>query len=69
MLYVSLASMFDDVLLAQSAVDRFKNAAYDFVMEGESYRSRLKPKLDSADPPPTSPTHKPRTNPRARRRR
>jgi DNA replication protein DnaC len=62
-------AMFDDVLLAQSAVDRFKNAAYDFVMEGESYRSRLKPKLDSADPPPTSPTHKPRTNPRARRRR
>ncbi len=26
--------MFDDVLLAQSAVDRFRNAAYDFVMEG-----------------------------------
>jgi hypothetical protein len=26
--------MFDDVLLAQSAVDRFKNAAYDFVVEG-----------------------------------
>jgi DNA replication protein DnaC len=62
-------AMFDDVLLAQSAVDRFKNAAYDFVMEGESYRSRLKPKLDSADPPPTSPAHKPRTHPRARRRR
>jgi len=31
-------AMFDDVLLAQSAVDRFKNAAYDFVIEGESYR-------------------------------
>jgi DNA replication protein DnaC len=62
-------AMFDDVLLAQSAVDRFKNAAYDFVMEGESYRSRLKPKLDSGDPPPTSPAHKPRTHPRARRRR
>jgi hypothetical protein len=47
-------AMFDDVLLAQSAVDRFKNAAYDFVIEGESYRPRLKPKLDDADPPPNT---------------
>ena len=39
-------AMFDDVLQAQSAVDRFKNAAYDLVIEGESYRPRLKPKLD-----------------------
>jgi IstB-like ATP binding protein len=31
-------AMSDDVLLAQSAVDRFKNAAYDFLVEGESYR-------------------------------
>ncbi len=60
--------MFDDVLLAQSAVDRFKNAAYDFVIEGESYRPRLKPKLDDKDPPPTAPTPKPRQIPRARRR-
>lgn len=62
-------AMFDDMLLAQSAVDRFKNAAYDFVMEGESYRPRLKPKLEAADPPPSSPTPKPRVHPRARRRR
>ena len=62
-------SMFDDVLLAQSAVDRFKNAAYDFVMEGESYRPRLKPKLDDADPPPNSPAPKPRLHPRSRRGR
>lgn len=62
-------SMFDDMLLAQSAVDRFKNAAYDFVIEGESYRPRLKPKLDDNDPPPASPAPKPRINPRARRRR
>ena len=48
-------AMFDDVLLAQSAVDRFKNAAYDFVMEGESYRPRLKPTLDAERLPPTSP--------------
>ncbi len=46
---------FDEVLLAQSAVERFKNAAYDFIVEGESYRSRLKPTLDSEGPTPTSP--------------
>lgn len=61
--------MFDDVLLAQSAVDRFKNAAYDFVIEGESYRPRLKPKLDDADPPPSAPALKQRLHPRARARR
>src|SRR5262245_192126 len=61
-------AMFDDVLLAQSAVDRFKNAAFDFVVEGESYRSRLKPKIQSDDPPPPSPVPKPRVHPRSRRR-
>ena len=62
-------SMFDDVLLAQSAVDRFRNAAYDFVVEGESYRSRLKPTLDPANPPPESPAMRPKLHPRARERR
>lgn len=62
-------SMFDDVLLAQSAVDRFKNAAFDFVIEGESYRPRLKPKLESGDPPPPIPVPKPRVHPRALSRR
>lgn len=61
-------AMFDDVLLAQSAVDRFKNAAYDFVMEGESYRPRLKPKLDPADPPPQTPAAKVELHPRSRAR-
>jgi DNA replication protein DnaC len=60
-------AMFDDVLLAQSAVDRFKNAAYDFVMEGESYRPRLKPKLDAEGSPPPSPSQKPRSRPRRQR--
>jgi len=62
-------AMFDDMLLAQSAVDRFKNAAYDFVIEGESYRSRLKPKLDDRDPPPPTPAEKVPLHPRARARR
>jgi len=62
-------AMFDDVLLAQSAVDRFKNAAFDFIIEGESYRPRLKPKLDEADPPPAAPIEKTRLHPRSRARR
>jgi DNA replication protein DnaC len=62
-------AMFDDVLLAQSAVDRFKNAAYDFVIEGESYRARLKPTIDGSGPPPEAPAMKPKLHPRARSRR
>jgi len=62
-------AMFDDVLLAQSAVDRFKNAAYDFVIEGESYRPRLKPTLNESDPPPDGPAQKPKTHPRTAGRR
>ncbi len=50
---------FDDVLLAQSAVDRFKNAAFDLVAEGESYRPRLKPGVRDDDPPPAAPVGKP----------
>lgn len=62
-------AMFDDVLLAQSAVDRFKNAAYDFVIDGESYRPRQKPTLDAADPPPSTPATKTHLHPRSRARR
>ena len=61
-------AMFDDVLLAQSAVDRFKNAAYDFVVDGESYRPRLKPKLDESAPAPQPARNKPPMHPRAKRR-
>ena len=61
-------AMFDDMLLAQSAVDRFKNNAYDFVMDGESYRPKLKPKLTADDPPPKTPAFKPPRHPRSRRR-
>ena len=51
-------AVFDDTMLAQSAVDRFKNNAYDFVIEGESYRSRLKPNVEKDGPPPSAPAVK-----------
>ena len=62
---------FDDALLAQSAVDRFKNNAFDLVVDGESYRSRLKPSIEKLQPPPSAPVKKVAVHPRtkaARRR-
>jgi len=60
---------FDDVLLAQSAVDRLSNSAYDLIIEGESYRPQLKPKVSSDDPPPETPVTKPKMPIRRKRRR
>lgn len=42
---------FADPLRAQSAIDRFTSSAYDLVIEGESYRTRLKPTLKATTPP------------------
>lgn len=60
---------FDDTLLAQSAIDRFQNAAYDLVIEGESYRPKLKPNIDRAGPTPAAPIEKKPVHPRQKRRR
>lgn len=39
-----------DPLLAQSAVDRMKSAAWELVIEGPSYREREKPTLETKSP-------------------
>jgi DNA replication protein DnaC len=51
-------TVFDDPLRAQSALDRFVNSAYDLVIEGESYRPRLKPRVEGPVPTPNPPSPK-----------
>lgn len=45
-------ALMTDPLLAQSAVDRLASAAYELVVDGQSYRDRQRPTI-TADPPPT----------------
>jgi DNA replication protein DnaC len=44
-----------DPLLAQSAIDRLRSAAYELVLEGESYRRRQKPGLNASTEQPEPP--------------
>jgi len=60
-------ALFDDALLAQSAVDRFKNNAFDLLVDGESYRSRLKPSVEKLGPPPGAPVKKIPVHPRRKK--
>ena len=48
-------STFADPIRAQSAVDRFTGNAYDFVIEGETYRPRQKPSRANAAQPAPAP--------------
>ena len=42
--------LFDDPILAQSALDRLAHNAYQVVIEGESYRKRQRPGMKAAKP-------------------
>jgi DNA replication protein DnaC len=56
--------LFEDPVLAQSAIDRLAHNAYQVVMEGESYRKRQRPGERAAPPPPPH-----NNSPRTRKRR
>ncbi len=59
---------FADPVRAQSAIDRFTNNSYDLVVDGESYRPRMKPKR-TADTDPNLPPANRKPGRRSRQQR
>ena len=51
-----MLAMMADPLLAQSAIDRLQSAAFELVVEGESYRRRQKPVVGASRSPDDSDT-------------
>lgn len=49
---VEWLALMADPLLAQSAIDRLQNAAYELVIDGDSYRRRQKPGTTNNPPEP-----------------
>jgi DNA replication protein DnaC len=60
---VEWLALMADGLLAQSAIDRLQSAAYELVLDGESYRRRQRPAISQppATPARTRPPHPART--------
>jgi hypothetical protein len=48
---VEWLALMADPLLAQSAIDRLQSAAYELVLDGESYRHRQKPAIRASQQP------------------
>jgi DNA replication protein DnaC len=53
-----MLAMMADALLAQSAIDRLQSAAFELVVEGESYRRRQKPVVGASRGPEDADTPK-----------
>jgi len=52
-------ALFEDAILAQSAIDRLAHNAYQVVIDGESYRKRQRPGEHTARPPRNASRRKP----------